>query len=223
MCDSPLEGTGFEPSVPLLRKVLLGVANRRRRHERRSHLQVQARDGNACLERHPIAFPFAEGPGFVDFLRTELDRVGPAHQICAVTSFLALWRSNSPFSKTPIRPEVLLRTLAPLTRNKRHLGNSRLQQIKRPRRRWPPLRDRWFESASLQRRVSDEPVPRRLGVALGRSPPGAPILPQFEIRVGRAARGKPRRSRDGARGLGRRGICGRSPRSTSGTGSRLTR
>src|SRR6516165_5368992 len=57
--DSPLEGTGFEPSVPLLRKALLGVANRRRR---RSHLQVQARDDNACLEWLPIAFPFAEGP-----------------------------------------------------------------------------------------------------------------------------------------------------------------
>jgi len=40
--------------------------------------------------------------------------------------------------------------------NKRHLGNSRLQQIKRPRRRWPPSRDRWFESASLQRRVRCE-------------------------------------------------------------------
>jgi len=26
--DSPLEGTGFEPSVPLLQKALLGVANR---------------------------------------------------------------------------------------------------------------------------------------------------------------------------------------------------
>jgi hypothetical protein len=26
-------------------------------------------------------------------------------QICAATSFLALWRSNSPFSKPPIRPE----------------------------------------------------------------------------------------------------------------------
>jgi hypothetical protein len=38
--DSPLEGTGFEPSVPLLRKALLGVANRRRRHEGRTHLQV---------------------------------------------------------------------------------------------------------------------------------------------------------------------------------------
>ena len=60
--DSPLEEGGFEPSVPLLRKALLGVANRRRRHERRSHLQVQARDGNACLEWLPIAFPFAEGP-----------------------------------------------------------------------------------------------------------------------------------------------------------------
>src|SRR6516162_3379869 len=60
--DSPLEGVGFEPSVPLVRKALLGVANRRRRHERWSHLQVQARDGNACLEWLPIAFPFAEGP-----------------------------------------------------------------------------------------------------------------------------------------------------------------
>jgi len=38
--DSPLEGTGFEPPVPLLRKALLGVANRGRRHERRSHLQA---------------------------------------------------------------------------------------------------------------------------------------------------------------------------------------
>ena len=54
-----MEGTGFEPSVPLLRKALLGVANRRRRHERQGHLQVQARDGNACLEWLPIAFPFA--------------------------------------------------------------------------------------------------------------------------------------------------------------------
>ena len=55
--DSALEGTGFEPSVPLLRKALLGVANRRRRHEGRSHLQVQV-----CLEWLPIAFAFAEGP-----------------------------------------------------------------------------------------------------------------------------------------------------------------
>ena len=39
-----------------------GLANRRRRHERRSDLQVQVRNGNACLEWLPIAFPFAEGP-----------------------------------------------------------------------------------------------------------------------------------------------------------------
>ena len=38
--DPAPEENGFEPSVPLLRKALLGVANRRRRHERRSHLQV---------------------------------------------------------------------------------------------------------------------------------------------------------------------------------------
>ena len=37
--------------------------------------------------------------------------------------------------------------------NKQHPGNSRLQQIKRPRRRWPPSRDRWFESAALHRGV----------------------------------------------------------------------
>jgi hypothetical protein len=55
-------GSGFEPSVPLLRKAHLGVANRRRRHERRSRLQVQVRNGNACLEWLPTAFPFAEGP-----------------------------------------------------------------------------------------------------------------------------------------------------------------
>ena len=39
-----------------------GLANRRRRHERRSDLQVQVRNGNACLEWLPIAFPFAERP-----------------------------------------------------------------------------------------------------------------------------------------------------------------
>jgi len=39
-----------------------GAANRSRRHERRSHVQVQVRDGNSCLEWLPIAFPFAEGP-----------------------------------------------------------------------------------------------------------------------------------------------------------------
>jgi hypothetical protein len=48
--DSPVEGTGFEPSVPLLRKALLGVANRRRRHERPSHLQVQVRRRWASME-----------------------------------------------------------------------------------------------------------------------------------------------------------------------------
>src|SRR5580704_9780439 len=60
--DFPLEGTGFEPSVPLLRTALLDVANRRWRHQRRSHLQVQVRNGNACLAWLPIAFSFAEGP-----------------------------------------------------------------------------------------------------------------------------------------------------------------
>ena len=62
VCRLSAGGNEFEPSVPLLRKALLGVANRRRRHERRSHLQVQVRNGNACLEWLPTAFPFAEGP-----------------------------------------------------------------------------------------------------------------------------------------------------------------
>ena len=55
-------GTGSEPSILLLRKPLLGVADRTRLHERRSHLQVQVRDGDACLEWLPIAFPFTTGP-----------------------------------------------------------------------------------------------------------------------------------------------------------------
>src|SRR5215831_2680230 len=38
-----------------------GRCNRRGRHERRNHLWVPARGGNACLEWLPIAFPFAEG------------------------------------------------------------------------------------------------------------------------------------------------------------------
>ena len=59
---SLLEGTGFEPPVPLLRKTLLGVANRRRRHDSRRHLQVEARGSNACMRWLLIAFPFPEGP-----------------------------------------------------------------------------------------------------------------------------------------------------------------
>jgi hypothetical protein len=62
MRPRPKRNRWFADSVPLLRKAHLCVANRRRRHEGRSHLQVQARDGNACLEWLPIAFPFAEGP-----------------------------------------------------------------------------------------------------------------------------------------------------------------
>jgi hypothetical protein len=57
--DSPLEEDGLEPLVPLLRKALLGVANRRRRHDSRRHLRVEARDSNACTEWLLIAFPFA--------------------------------------------------------------------------------------------------------------------------------------------------------------------
>jgi hypothetical protein len=47
--------------------------------------------------------------GFVDFLRTELDRVGPA-QACAATSSVGLSPSNSPSSKppTPSGPDTVL-------------------------------------------------------------------------------------------------------------------
>src|SRR6516225_8915659 len=53
----PIASIGPAPA-----KALLGVANRRRRHERQSHLQVQVRDGDAYLERLPVGFPFAVGP-----------------------------------------------------------------------------------------------------------------------------------------------------------------
>src|SRR6516162_75747 len=59
--DCLLEGTGFEPSVPLLRKALLSVANRIRRHERRSRLKVQVRDGDACLEWAPHSLSLRGG------------------------------------------------------------------------------------------------------------------------------------------------------------------
>jgi thiaminase/transcriptional activator TenA len=39
--------------------------------------------------------------GFVDFLRAELDRVGPCKRICAAIFFFGLSPSNSPFSKPP--------------------------------------------------------------------------------------------------------------------------
>jgi len=56
------EGTRLEPSVPLLRKALLGVANRKRWDERRIHLHLQVRDGDACVEWLPMAFPSQRGP-----------------------------------------------------------------------------------------------------------------------------------------------------------------
>src|SRR5271169_3004928 len=51
--DSPLEGTGFEPSVPLLRKALLGVANRRRRHERRFRSETAMLAWSGCPQPFP--------------------------------------------------------------------------------------------------------------------------------------------------------------------------
>ena len=49
---------------------------------------------------------------YLDFVAARDNGVLSARrtQICAATSFLALWRSNSPFSKPPIRPEFLLRS-----------------------------------------------------------------------------------------------------------------
>jgi hypothetical protein len=109
---SPLEGSGFEPSVPLLRKALLGVANRRRRHERRSHLQVQARDGNACLEWFAIAFPFAEGP------RVRI-RLAPAKSLRTIGS--AVWEPGT--GQGPFPPPALpgFRGTTTVRRSQAHL------------------------------------------------------------------------------------------------------
>src|SRR6266446_3304293 len=53
VADSPLEGTGFEPSVPLLQKALLGVANR----------DVGTSEiARIDLGGPPTAVPFAAGP-----------------------------------------------------------------------------------------------------------------------------------------------------------------
>jgi hypothetical protein len=43
-----------------------------------------------------------------DFLRAELDRIGPRTPICAATFSVALLPSNSPFSKppTPTEPDI---------------------------------------------------------------------------------------------------------------------
>src|SRR5215510_14441869 len=60
--------------------------------------------------------------GFVDFLRTELS--ARRTHIYAATSFRALSRANSPFSKPRIRPVSLLKTSARLRRDKPHLGSS---------------------------------------------------------------------------------------------------
>ena len=86
--DSPLEQSGFEPLVS---------------PDMRMALRLTATD------LHPITLH--DNPnfrGFVDFLRTELDRVGPAHADLCRDLFFALLRSDSPFSKPPIRPELLL-------------------------------------------------------------------------------------------------------------------
>jgi len=54
--------------------------------------------------------------GFVDFLRTELDRVGPEHEDLCRDLFSRAVALEPPFSKPPIRPEFLLRTSAPRRR-----------------------------------------------------------------------------------------------------------
>src|SRR5215468_4733626 len=60
--DSPLEGTEFEPSVPLLRKALLGVAIGDGGTKGGATYKFRSENGNACLAWLPTAFPFAEGP-----------------------------------------------------------------------------------------------------------------------------------------------------------------
>ena len=55
--------------------------------------------------------------GLVDFLRTELDRVGPAHADLCRDFFSRAVALELSFSKPPIRPEFLLRNL----RHRTHL------------------------------------------------------------------------------------------------------
>ena len=64
--DSPLEQSGFEPSVPLLRKGSRGVAEGSPRNDQPSpeiKAQVLSRDGDAC-GRLSAAVPFTTGPRF---------------------------------------------------------------------------------------------------------------------------------------------------------------
>src|SRR4029077_5636876 len=60
--DSPLEGTGFEPSVPLLQKALLGVADRDVGHDQWNHLMVRSEIARIDLGGPPMPVPFAAGP-----------------------------------------------------------------------------------------------------------------------------------------------------------------
>ena len=50
---------------------------------------------------------------FVDFLRSELDRVGPAQRICATISSVGLSPSNSYSSKPPIAARSGSRQIKP--------------------------------------------------------------------------------------------------------------
>jgi hypothetical protein len=59
--DSTLEGTGFEPSVPLLQKALLGVANRDVGTISGTHLRSGPRSRGSTWGP-PMAVPFAAGP-----------------------------------------------------------------------------------------------------------------------------------------------------------------
>jgi hypothetical protein len=76
---------------------------------------------------------------FVDFLRAELDRIGPVQADLCRDFSVALSPSNSPFSKPPMPtgPEIDV-----------------FDRVKAPE----PERDRGFESHSLQRRVRLSPA-----------------------------------------------------------------
>jgi hypothetical protein len=97
--DSHLEGTGFEPSVPLLRKALLGVVNRRRRHERRSHLQVQVRNGNAPPQPSRVGVTDPEGAGEPrQHRRAELAAERRTAGLCLTQQIRFIARRRSGFS-----------------------------------------------------------------------------------------------------------------------------
>ena len=74
--DSPLERTGLEPSVPLLRKALLGVGNWRRVDERRIHSETAMLAWSGSPWPFPRGGTLSSNPSSSCEARTNLYRLG---------------------------------------------------------------------------------------------------------------------------------------------------